>query len=383
MKWLLDFLMNKEQPLKYSDEYRKIVLINIFLSLLMAFLSLFIVINLIVGFYFLALIETVAFFILLFILLYFHKTTDIKRASYALLTVMTLFIDLFFIKVENNFYSFYFMAIVFPIAYFLLGKKEGTFFSVFYLLYHLGVIALFYDTFEAAIFNHNSLINIAGASFALIFLIYYYESSRMETQKLLNEKNAELLFLAGTDALTQLYNRRYFQEIGQKELHDAKRESKKFCFTMLDIDNFKKYNDTYGHSAGDEVLKVIAKELKSFTNRLGGYAFRVGGEEFVLIFIEQSAQNGFEYVDELRDNIYAMNITHEKNEAFGRVSISAGLVCVSVDEQSSFEKIAQKADELLYRAKEQGRNRVKGTSKNSSKLQLYKEVYNQGKSFSS
>jgi len=358
MKRLIEFLMNGEHPLKYSDEYRKVVLINIFLSLLMGFLSLFIVINLIVEFYFLALIETAAFFVLLTTMLYFHKTTNVAKTSYILLGVITLFMDLFFFKIENNFYSFYFMAIIFPIAYFLLGKREGSFFSAFYLLYHIGAIAFFYETFEPAIFNHNSLVNIAGASLGLIFLIHYYESSRMETQKLLNEKNAELLFLAGTDALTKLYNRRYFKEIGEKELHDAKRDSKLFCFAMLDIDNFKKYNDTYGHGMGDEVLKAIAQELKNFTQRSAAYTFRVGGEEFALIFREKSAQYGFEMVDELRENIYALNIEHKKNEAFGRVSVSIGLACVNVDEQSDFEKIAELADQLLYRAKEQGRNRV-------------------------
>jgi len=112
--------------------------------------------------------------------------------------------------------------------------------------------------------------------------------------KKINKRKQKLEKLSITDPLTKLFNRRYFDEIFDKEVSIARREKKLFCLMYFDIDNFKSYNDTYGHQMGDDVLTNISTILKSNMKRPSDYAFRMGGEEFAAIF---SASFGVVYVD--------------------------------------------------------------------------------------
>jgi len=159
------------------------------------------------------------------------------------------------------------------------------------------------------------------------------------------------------DELTNLYNRRYFNQIFDKELKRAKRENKIFVFVMMDVDNFKKYNDTYGHSSGDDVLQKIANVLRTTLMRSGDTAFRLGGEEFGVIMSVTKEEDAKIVTDKMKDAIFELNIEHLGNENFGVVTASFGIKIVR-EPYAEMQDIYKEADNALYGAKRAGRNIV-------------------------
>ncbi len=165
-----------------------------------------------------------------------------------------------------------------------------------------------------------------------------------------------------TDELTSLYNRRYFNSQSLVKLEQARLEGLGFAFFIMDVDNFKKYNDTYGHQMGDEALKKIAVTLQKELFGIGGLAFRLGGEEFGGIFFCKSETSGFEVCNTIKNEIEALKIEHSKNNASNFITASFGLVFADFaksNDKIEFETIYVKADEALYEAKDKGRNQVK------------------------
>lgn len=170
-----------------------------------------------------------------------------------------------------------------------------------------------------------------------------------------NKKHIEELSI--TDDLTKIYNRRFFNIKIEEEINRAKRDKKELCLIILDIDFFKQYNDTYGHQEGDIVIKSVANVLKNRTNRADDFAFRVGGEEFVIItHIEKDKV--FDYANSIKDDIENLKIEHRGNKASKYVTISLGVVCKNAIEINSSKEIYKKADDNLYEAKRSGRNCV-------------------------
>lgn len=161
-----------------------------------------------------------------------------------------------------------------------------------------------------------------------------------------------------TDGLTSLFNRRYYDEMSIKLLNIAKRDNNNFTFVLLDVDNFKKYNDTYGHKYGDDVLVAVSSTIKKVFKRAGDYCFRLGGEEFIVIFNGQDKEHAFTATEKLRAEIQGLNILHEKNCEYGCITVSIGLIVENATDINSIEDVYKQADELLYHAKEGGRNRI-------------------------
>lgn len=166
--------------------------------------------------------------------------------------------------------------------------------------------------------------------------------------------------MAITDPLTHLYNRRYFNDIIEREINRAKREKFILCFIVLDIDFFKKYNDTYGHIAGDTTLVSVAKALQDSLKRGGDYAFRLGGEEFGVVFSSENEEKALEFGEKIRKNIEDLNIAHTSSEVTNHVTASLGLAVIDFSQNLTADKdeIYRIADSALYSAKENGRNQV-------------------------
>lgn len=165
-----------------------------------------------------------------------------------------------------------------------------------------------------------------------------------------------------TDSLTQLYNRKYFDDIVPKILNTAKRNNQNITFVMIDIDFFKQYNDTYGHKKGDEVLKKISKEFKNFLKRSEDYIFRIGGEEFALILSNKSLKLSIEYCEKLRIDVENLKIEHTSSTVNKYVTISMGVVTLNSSLVKSYEELYSLSDKFLYKAKENGRNKVESNS---------------------
>lgn len=191
----------------------------------------------------------------------------------------------------------------------------------------------------------------------LIFILYVNRRLNIEIS---SRKSAEkkLLQLSITDGLTQLYNRRYFDEVFAKYLNSAKRMDEFISFAILDVDNFKKYNDTYGHAKGDEALIMVAKILNGHMNRSDDYAFRLGGEEFGLLFKGKTLQDSLIWTEKIRKAVEELQIEHSDNANYCVVTVSIGIVTKKANSMENFEKLYKEADELMYLAKENGRNKV-------------------------
>lgn len=175
-------------------------------------------------------------------------------------------------------------------------------------------------------------------------------------ENITDKKNLEEISIK--DALTDIYNRRYYNEKINSILNTSKRRDELICFLMLDVDSFKLYNDNYGHQKGDDVLKNIGKVLKNFMKRADDYAFRLGGEEFALIFNATSPEHAFHFANTIRAGIENLNIKHEFSTTSDNITVSIGLYCdygKNIECSSLFFK---KADDLLYKAKESGKNKV-------------------------
>ena len=161
--------------------------------------------------------------------------------------------------------------------------------------------------------------------------------------------------LSVRDPLTGLFNRRYMEESLQRELATAQRKNRPFGLAMLDIDHFKSFNDTFGHEAGDFLLREMGTLFTS-NLRPGDVACRFGGEEFVIIYPETSPEVVVSRANQLRESIYAMQLQHF-GHSLGQVSASFG-VAFCPEHGDSGEQLLRAADIALYRAKENGRNRV-------------------------
>jgi len=160
------------------------------------------------------------------------------------------------------------------------------------------------------------------------------------------------------DELTQLFNRRHFNDVFEQECNRVKRSNLNFLFMMLDVDYFKNYNDTYGHQDGDKVLVEIGKVLNSFTKRSGDFAFRLGGEEFGIIAQNRSKNEALLLAEQIRKAIESLKIEHEINSNKGYVTASIGMFFRPLKLSDTTKAIYKECDELLYEAKKCGRNQV-------------------------
>jgi diguanylate cyclase (GGDEF)-like protein len=172
----------------------------------------------------------------------------------------------------------------------------------------------------------------------------------------LEELNDELTAIARRDPLTGLGNRRALEE--DLALLEARviRYGHRYCMALVDVDHFKAYNDSYGHQAGDDVLKIVAAELTAQV-RGGDALYRYGGDEFLCIFPEQSLDTGTLALERMRSGLEKLAIVHVDN-ALGVLTFSAGLAVLDVGHTRPASDILTDADRALYQAKQRGRNCV-------------------------
>lgn len=171
----------------------------------------------------------------------------------------------------------------------------------------------------------------------------------------LKDANDRLTLLSTTDALTGLPNRRRFDEELASEWSRATRIGEPLSLAMLDIDWFKKYNDHYGHQAGDKCLRDVAQVLSKTICRAGDLVARYGGEEFVFILPATTGENALKVAKKICDELQSQGFPHEKS-SFGCVTFSIGVATLIPNEEQKPEVLVKAADEALYRAKELGRN---------------------------
>ncbi len=179
-----------------------------------------------------------------------------------------------------------------------------------------------------------------------------------DSQRKLMEINIELQRLTNVDGLTALSNRRYFNEYIGVQWKLAIREQSPLAILMIDVDNFKLYNDTYGHLAGDEVLKRVATAMQTCFARPTDLAARFGGEEFVVILPATPPEKLQSLGERLVHKVESLRIPHSASSVGGYVTVSVGAAATIPQKEGSFLQLIEIADAALYAAKESGKNRV-------------------------
>ena len=185
---------------------------------------------------------------------------------------------------------------------------------------------------------------------------YFVISHQNITERKIAEE--EVRNRANIDGLTQISNRRSFDEFLSEEWRRCLRLKQPICLAIIDLDFFKILNDTYGHQAGDECLIKIGKILKTFINRPSDICARYGGEEFALVLGNTSLEQAKQLSNKLLDKIAALNIENKHSPTKSYLTASIGLAEMIPNTKTSKHELINQADKMLYKAKDNGRNRI-------------------------
>ncbi|MBN1840197.1 MAG: GGDEF domain-containing protein [Campylobacterales bacterium] len=258
---------------------------------------------------------------------------------------------------------------------FLLGNRVGFFLSTALLACSivLFIVIDHIDTIYSTPFQVRFVLAYLAVSFIASWIEYHrsrYEQESLQTQEALLKEQAllkkeikrrivleeELQHLAQTDTLTSLFNRRHFLALGQQEIVKALRYEHSLCFAVLDIDFFKRINDTLGHPVGDIVVRTLARHLQDSV-RQSDIVARIGGEEFAFLLLHVNEEQAKAKMERLRQEISECIIKYGDNKTLS-VTVSIGLAMLQPPNQT-LDELYMRADQKLYEAKKAGRNCVR------------------------
>lgn len=338
-------------------------------SILLFTIPIFILITLFHIFYLhnyrLAIFDIIAILFSLYCIYFLKKSSDnITRASKNATVMLMVFIIFYIYSNGNNQISLLWTIFLPIFAILVNGRKIGLYFSAVYYIIIFSMAFNAIGVWEDGMWHLEGFFRFFFASILLTFIMYMNEFA-LETayEKLLDTRKREekhikdLHKLSITDPLTQLYNRRYFTEMAPKLLSIAKRKKLSLTFFILDIDDFKLYNDSYGHIKGDEALKEISKVLKRHIQRGDDFVFRLGGEEFGGIILSENTDETQKWIDAICSLIKDLKIEHDLSTTSKYMTVSIGVSNTCKDKDISVDKLYALADKALYSAKKDGKNK--------------------------
>ncbi len=237
--------------------------------------------------------------------------------------------------------------IIYSQSYFDTSNKE------------LGKLFILKDITNQYKYLYSSILKTTIITFIILLItIWYYFKHIRKTESELNYAYKYVQQLSAKDGLTKLYNKQYYLDNVLKLIQNFSRFNSYVSFILIDVDNFKKYNDNYGHLKGDDVLIQVSKIIKDNFKRDTEYCFRVGGEEFLIVSASEDAENGNKMANDLCKRIQNKNIEHKFNENFDVITVSIGLVTKHISHDIKIDDLYNSADKALYESKEKGRNKV-------------------------
>lgn len=298
---------------------------------------------------FLTIMDIVGAVLVVSIHFWFRTTGNVNLAAW-LITVMLSTLLMFFIySVDGMANSFIWATLTPPIAFFLLGKRWGSIITALMFLFCCFIAYEQYHNQLVATYSFGSVLNMVEVSLAHILLFRFYESTRSDAYEELSISHQKTQMLAETDKLTGLYNRTKLDFSLTRMLKDAKTHNRPFTLLIVDVDHFKLINDELGHLMGDEILKKIATYLKSHIQQYDVVA-RWGGEEFVIIMSEPDSAKALTFAQNVCELFSCERFQNRQ------ITISIGLTTwASFD---TADTLLRRADDALYQAKAEGRNRA-------------------------
>jgi diguanylate cyclase (GGDEF)-like protein len=181
---------------------------------------------------------------------------------------------------------------------------------------------------------------------------------RIQNHLLMKRQRDQLANMSMIDGLTGIANRRRFDDHMDQELRRAVRTKQPFSLLLMDIDDFKAYNDTYGHARGDDCLRTVAQAIGGHLRRPTDLVARYGGEEFAVVLPDTPLEHAYGLAEKIRLGIVALNIPHAKARAASHVTVSVGAATSTSETPLTKPQLIEAADAQLYASKRAGRNRV-------------------------
>lgn len=354
LPWMMPNLINED-----NKDYRRLVITKIIIFFAFAIMIFFTTFHYFNDNAILFVLDAIILLLLIFFYAIFRNRNIYLLAKILLFIMSVGLLCLIYLNEGKDSVTLWSIVLLFYLMP-LYGYKKGLIISssffiiVFFMLYDLIGISISFEGY----------VRFAVVCFVLTLISFAHEYSTQKTlEKLFQMKNS-LNELTKIDSLTKLYNRRYFDEVFLMQKKLAKRNGVLFVFAIVDIDFFKLYNDTYGHQAGDRVLVTVANAFKKHMKRVDDYVFRLGGEEFGIVFHAQTQEDALHIMEALRIYIENLGIEHVKNTISPCVTVSIGMQIVQPNKEVTQDEVFKLADNALYEAKLEGRNRVKLSTKN-------------------
>jgi diguanylate cyclase (GGDEF)-like protein len=256
----------------------------------------------------------------------------------------------------------YFLAFVFtalwPIAWWLLAHYWQQSQNLVLGLLLLALSALLVAASNGINATFERMLSLAWQQETMARELGQITNSLRERNRQLQEARRQLTDLANVDELTRLGNRRLVNQVLRDELRRARRGGTSIAVVLIDVDFFKAYNDTYGHPAGDEVLRRLGEVLRRASARAGEVVARFGGEEFIAVLPGATVDDAIRVAQRLQRLTDDENIPHAASDVADRITLSQGVAVLNPDGDTDVPTLIGRADEALYRAKRGGRNRI-------------------------
>ena len=309
--------------------------------------------------YAISLHSLITFFLIFSILSLLSNTLNYVAKYIVVISVFIAAVGSLMLTTVGIFYYIVEVYVIMVWVFTLIGFKflEALIVNILIVILQIALIS-FYKPLSYETTVVHILILSASFTMGLVggYIMEFYARANFENELDIIDMQKELQKQANYDYLTNLYNRRYFNETAQSFMKIAKRENKSLSVIMIDIDDFKNINDTYGHTVGDEVIKLLALLLKKHT-RDSDITARFGGEEFVILLPSTDTRGAFKIAETLRTIVQSQNLKINSDK-YIKFTISSGVSSINNSEDNHISEVLNRADKALYKAKESGKNKT-------------------------
>jgi len=284
---------------------------------------------------------------LIFFLRLSKKNYDLTAHALLIISLLTFTSALIFVP-QDEFRIIWFYLLIY-VAYMIHDRTIGIFYTLASIIIIL-TVNIFIELQLSQIAINSGILGLIIGS----FLSYTYTNKITNYENSLKQQNTSLSVLASTDYLTGVMNKRMFNEISEHYFQTAQKNHFHLTLLLFDLDHFKKVNDTYGHQAGDLLLKRFVKKLERILNKSDIFA-RIGGEEFAILLSQINSDDAYILAEKIRKEIENDFITYKGQDIFVTTSIG---ISENKETDTEFKNIFSRADIALYQAKNEGRNKT-------------------------